>query len=129
MIAVWIIAFSFTIVGAAFCFPKYYRIFTCKNVTSGKMLSWQSPRSNGNSTHRASYEYFVNGVRYTGNTGWTSNGIFSASREYLVRYNPKKPEKSYISMTGMYLNCAAATLIFLAGLFAFGVGFLLTAAL
>ena len=88
MIAVWIIAFSFTIVGAAFCFPKYYRIFTCKNVTSGKMLSWQSPRSNGNSTHRASYEYFVNGVRYTGNTGWTSNGIFSASREYRVRYNP-----------------------------------------
>lgn len=45
MIAVWIIAFSFTIVGAAFCFPKYYRIFTCKSVTSGKMLSWQSQRS------------------------------------------------------------------------------------
>lgn len=93
------------------------------------MLSWQSQRSNGNSTHRASYEYFVDGVRYTGNTGWTSNGIFSASREYCVRYNPKKPEKSYISMTGMYINCAAATLIFLAGLFAFGIGFLLTAAL
>lgn len=129
MIAVWIIAFSFTIVGAAFCFPKYYRIFTCKSVTSGKMLSWQSQRSNGNSTHRASYEYFVDGVRYTGNTGWTSNGIFSASWEYRVRYNPKKPDISYISMTGMYINCAAATLIFLAGLFAFGVGFLLTAAL
>lgn len=42
MIAVWIVAVTFTLVGALYSFPKYYKLFTCRSCTIGRILESRS---------------------------------------------------------------------------------------
>lgn len=126
MIAVWIIAIAFAGVGLFLCIPRYYKIFSCRRVTTGTLLTSRSSGGHESSSAIAEYEYYVDGIRYTGNTGWTNYGVFRAGQECQVRYNPNKPEQSFVPRTGMLLNCILGTLFFFLGIAAFIVGILLT---
>ena len=97
MIAVWIVAVTFTLVGALYSFPKYYKLFTCRSCTIGRILESRSALGTDQKGITATYEYMVDGVRYEGRTGWTTFGVFRRNRDYTVHYNQKKPQRSYIS--------------------------------
>lgn len=126
MIAVWIIGTIFTLVGGLYALPKYIKIFRCNGRTTGRIINTRSTHGTDNQSISAQYEYYVDGVRYVANTGWTTLAHFSSRKEYTVRYNSKKPEVSFINMSGIYFNCALGTVFFLVGIGAFGIGILLS---
>ena len=64
MIAVWIVAVAFTLVGALYSFPKYYKLFTCRSCTIGRILESRSALGTDQKGITATYEYMVDGVRY-----------------------------------------------------------------
>ncbi len=125
MTAVWIIGFSFLIVGLVFCVPRYIRLVKCRGRTRGIMTRVQPGTGTGSQPARATYEYVVDGTRYVKSTGWTSNGIFRLGRECDVCYNVSKPEQSYLRMTGQIINCVIGTIFALAGLGVLCLGLLL----
>ena len=125
MIAVWIVGFTFLIVGLLFCVPRYIRFIRCKGRTKGIMTQVQRSVGTGNQPTRATYEYIVDGVRYVKSTGWTGNGIFQLGGECDVCYNESKPEQSYLKRTGQIINCVIGTIFALAGLGVLGCGLLL----
>lgn len=125
MIAVWIIGFSFLIVGLVFCVPRYIRFIKCRGRTREIMTRVQPGTGTGSQPARATYEYVVDGTRYVKSTGWTSNGIFRLGRECDVCYNVSKPEQSYLRTTGQIINCVIGTIFALAGLGVLCLGLLL----
>ena len=125
MTAVWIIGFSFLIVGLVFCVPRYIRFIKCRGRTRGIMTRVQPGTGTGSQPARATYEYVVDGTRYVKSTGWTGNGIFRLGRECDVCYNVSKPEQSYLRMTGQIINCVIGTIFALAGLGVLCLGLLL----
>ncbi len=128
MIAVWIIAVSFTLAGVLYSAPKYYKIFTCRSTTAGRVVASRSSLGTETKSARAKYEYYVDGIRYEADTGWTTFGIFSRAAEYKVKYNPNKPQVSFLSMSGIYLNAILGTVFWLAGIGTFLIGIFLSAA-
>lgn len=122
MIAVWIVAASFTIVGFLYGAPRLYKIIACKGRTTGRLLDARSASGTGTQPAKAKYEYYVDGKRYVGNTGWTNYGIFRFGQEYKVRYNPRKPQDSFINRSGMYINCILGIVFFLVGIGCFVIG-------
>ena len=86
MISVWIVAVTFTLVGALYSFPKYYKLFTCRSCTIGRILESRSALGTDQKGITATYEYMVDGVRYEGRTGWTTFGVFRRNRDYTVHY-------------------------------------------
>lgn len=125
MTAVWIIGFSFLIVGLVFCVPRYIRFIKCRGRTREIMTRVQPGTGTGSQPARATYEYVVDGTRYVKSTGWTSNGIFRLGRECDVCYNVSKPEQSYLRTTGQIINCVIGTIFALAGLGVLCLGLLL----
>ena len=129
MIAVWIVAISFTTVGLIYSIPKYYKIFSCRAKTTGTLLKSQKSLTSDNKAIKATYEYYVDGKRYLGTTGWSTFAIFISGKEYIVKYNPKKPEQSFINMSGIYINCAIGTLFIVVGIIVFIIGIILSSIL
>ena len=59
---------------------------------------------------------------------WLVDKIFSRAAEYKVKYNPNKPQVSFLSMSGIYLNAILGTVFWLAGIGTFLIGIFLSAA-
>ena len=64
----------------------------------------------------------MDGIRYEADTGWTTFGIFSRAAEYKVKYYPNKPQVSFLSMSGIYLNAILGTVFWLVGIGVFLIG-------
>lgn len=122
LLPVWIIAVVFTLVGGLVCLPKYYKLFRCRGRAVGRLVQVQQSYAGDNRPLRARYEYYVDGVRYEGATGWSNYAVFSGKIEYKVRYDRRNPQRSFISMSGMYMNCAIGTVFFLTGIGVFFLG-------
>lgn len=125
MFVVWLMGTIFLSVGLFVCVPRYIRFIKCKASVIGTMNGLRHHRDNDGTSTKAYYEYTVNGVHYQKNTGWTSNGIFRVGKECVVKYDPNKPERSYLPKTGQIINCMVGTLFAFAGVGIFICGFLL----
>lgn len=76
MIAVWIVAVGFTLVGVLYSLPKYYKIFTCSGDTTGRIIESRNSLETDQKALTAKYEYYVDGIRYVASTGWTTFAHF-----------------------------------------------------
>lgn len=126
MIAVWIVAVGFTLVGVLYSLPKYYKIFTCSSYTTGRIIETRRDLGTDQEGITAKYEYYVDGIRYVASTGWTTFAHFSREKEYKVKYNPQKPQVSFINMSGIYINVFFGTVFILVGIGAFFLGIFLS---
>ena len=127
MIAVWIIAASFTLVGALYTGPKWLRLLSCRGRATGTFVSAQSGQGTGSQPMRARYRYEVDGRVYEGSSGWTKFIVVRRGGPCKVRYSLSNPSRSYLAQFGTYANIAIGTVFFLVGLAAFGVGAMLVA--
>ena len=116
MIAVWIVGGSFLCVGLLYALPRYLRLIRCKGKTTGILLDAHSAYGTGPQPVRARYRYLVDGVEYTATTGWTSFGIFRSKSECVVRYDPRRPQRSYLPFSGQLMGCLIGTLFAVVGL-------------
>lgn len=127
MIAVWIIAASFTLVGALYTGPKWFRLLSYRGRATGTFVSAQSGQGTGSQPMRARYRYEVDGRVYEGSSGWTKFIVVRRGGPCKVRYSLSDPSRSYLAQFGTYANIAIGTVFFLVGLAAFGVGAMLVA--
>lgn len=122
MIAVWVIAASFTLVGALYAGPKWFRLLSCRGRTTGTFLSAQSGQGTGSQPMRALYRYEVDGRVYEGSSGWTKFIVVRRGGPCKVRYSLSNPSRSYLVQFGTYINIAIGSVFFLVGLAVFGIG-------
>ena len=127
MIAVWIVAASFTLVGALYSGPKWFRLLSYRGRATGTLLSAQSGLGTGSQPMRALYRYEVDGRVYEGSSGWTTFIVVRRGGTCKVRYSLSDPSRSYLAQFGTYSNIAIGTVFFLVGLAIFGVGAILVA--
>lgn len=127
MVAVWIVATAFTLVGLVYAAPKWVRLVTCRERARGTFVSARSAQGTGVQPGRASFEYKVDGVRYVATTGWTNFLIVRMGAPCRVRYCARKPARSYVVQAGTYINVALGTMFFLVGIGVFLIGMLLIA--
>lgn len=115
MIAVWIVGGSFLIVGFLYALPRYLRLFRCRAKTVGILTKARSAHGTGPQPVRAGYRYFVDGVEYTASTGWTNFGSFRVGERREIRYDPHRPQRSYLPHSGQLFGCLLGTLFALTG--------------
>mgnify|MGYP001776562824 CR=1 FL=1 len=127
MIAVWIVATAFTLVGLVYSLPKWVRLATCRGKACGTFVSAGSAFGVDVQPGRAAYEYEVDGVRYMGTTGWTNFLVVRVGAPCRVRYCIKKPARSYLVQAGTYINAVLGSVFFIAGLGIYAIGVLLMA--
>lgn len=127
MIAVWIVAASFTLVGALYSGPKWFRLLSYRGRATGTFLSAQSGLGTGSQPMRALYRYEVDGRVYEGSSGWTTFIVVRRGGTCKVCYSLSDPSRSYLAQFGTYSNIAIGTVFFLVGLAIFGVGAMLVA--
>lgn len=127
MIAVWIVATVFTLVGLAYSAPKWVRLATCRERAQGRFTSARSAHGAGVQPVRACFEYEVGGVRYVGTTGWTNFLFVRVGAPCRVRYCARRPSRSYLVQVGTYINAALGSVFFIAGIGIYLIGFLLMA--
>ena len=125
MIAVWIVAASFTRVGALYSGPKWFRLLSYRGRATGTFLSAQRGLGTGSQPMRALYRYEVDGRVYEGSSGWTKFIVVRRGGPCKVRYSLSDPSRSYLAQFGTYANIAIGTVFFLVGLAIFGVGVML----
>ena len=125
MIAVWIVAASFTLVGALYSGPKWFRLLSYRGRATGTFLSAQRGLGTGSQPMRALYRYEVDGRVYEGSSGWTKFIVVRKGSPCKVRYSLSDPSRSYLAQFGTYANIAIGTVFFLVGLAIFGVGAML----
>lgn len=116
MIAVWAVGISFTIVGLIVCLPRYIKFIKCTEMTKGTIVETSRGMGTGSNPSRATYEYYVNGEWYRQSTGWTNYSIFGVTTERNIRYNPKKPQQSYMKWSGQIINCFIGTVFAVIGI-------------
>ena len=125
MIAVWIIAASFTLVGALYTGPKWFRLLSYRGRATGTFVSAQSGQGTGSQPMRARYRYEVDGRVYEGSSGWTKFIVVRRGGPCKVRYSLSNPSRSYLAQFGTYINIAIGSVFFLVGLAVFGIGAML----
>ena len=89
--------------GAAFLLPALimgcnllYRRKKCTAEGCGLVIDIRVRHSSDNRSLHPVYEYWVDGVRYTGTGGYMSNRVPPVGTQVDIRYDPNNPRNSYI---------------------------------
>lgn len=111
----YLVGVGLMLLGMIIIGPKVYKIIKCKKTVKGKWANIQVANGDDDRAVKATFIYSVTGEEYKNNTGWTNNVVFKTGGDILVKYDEKKPQRSYIPGIGMVIKIAVGCMFFVAG--------------
>jgi hypothetical protein len=110
------------IIGVIVIFPKMKCFIECKKTVSGEIIDVLVDNASEERPVKVTFSYNVLGENYRNHTRWTTYGRYRKGSIVTIKYNERRPQKSYLVGDGSIIRMLVGLLFTVVGIFIILIG-------